>query len=938
MVRLGSRFFDGYNKEIDNLRRRRKENVDAYNSFIDMKREAGEKASVEELESFKRSISGGDFYFAQGLPASDTIRETSKRLGIQAARTDQEERNDLALDSLKITQQEVATLGQLLSGLEGLDEDKLGDAVTSTLANAGQGKLGEKYAGQIPGLIEQNRSKKISDWVMENGLDKIETKNGMDAMIASAPSWMRPILKSRGDYYIGQANTAKQQAALDSIAQSIPTLAEDAENQEQLRSSVRARLSVLLSTSPDLVTDALVQQAIDQADARFNIVTSKRNRAALSAAEVSQADLIASQGDRAKLEDLAKRALTVALGMTPDAGLIKQYADMLETDAGSAIRTDREAKVQSAVNNVTGLSFEYLDNLDTTQEIDEAIDSILSNAGVDLNSLSEDERAAAVSRVRSALTPLIDAANEDETGKNIISFWNEVKTKEGEIIKAIESGNLADEEATVFDLINSARVSNGLPPYADIASWKADKSNLGSYAWYQSHAKVQAKARHLAERDRIRKTVNANVENTLSTQEADMATRSDIFERTHGEKLGATMKNVAALISGQYYIPTTQRASVINEIERLVKQEEPESSAEVAEIVNRVVASHGLVQQGLASTLLVEEALASEDIIEPGTKAIDYYKTEEKFLLRFVEQEIAKIQNMPMDASPEEVEAAINDLLQNLENGVQAISQNFEDADIQFLLSDMNIDLPQIKAALRGMFAKNEDGTAQDTSLVSRIRGTTPTGVPSFFFKQPGTGLFAVAPDGRSDATQMGFDPNYMYRRLPDGTFEKTQQGVAPSVTDGPTSSNTGLGWANVPGIEQKSMEMSANDRAAIDLRNRILVREQTSQAILPLFENLPENQDPSRGGMFDNTRNIPGWDKPENVERRRVLEALQNFTRSRVSPVAGAGGYMTEDMMNQQIYSAAQEYFYNNPTEIAIFTRDPVAWFYAMGSKAGLN
>ena len=96
MVRLGSNFFDAYNTEIGNLRRRRKENADAFNAFVELKKQNGEKVTAEELESYKRNISNGDFYFAQGLPNSQMLSETARRLSESAVHTRQTEQAALA--------------------------------------------------------------------------------------------------------------------------------------------------------------------------------------------------------------------------------------------------------------------------------------------------------------------------------------------------------------------------------------------------------------------------------------------------------------------------------------------------------------------------------------------------------------------------------------------------------------------------------------------------------------------------------------------------------------------------------------------------------------------------------------------------------------------------------------------------------------------------
>jgi len=49
MPRLGSNFFDSYNGQIDRLRKRRGENVEAFNSFVKLRTELGETATVDDM-------------------------------------------------------------------------------------------------------------------------------------------------------------------------------------------------------------------------------------------------------------------------------------------------------------------------------------------------------------------------------------------------------------------------------------------------------------------------------------------------------------------------------------------------------------------------------------------------------------------------------------------------------------------------------------------------------------------------------------------------------------------------------------------------------------------------------------------------------------------------------------------------------------------------
>ena len=66
---FSANFFDAYNTEKTNIRKRRKENAEMFEAYKDAKVADGEEVSVEELSNMRSNLAGGDFYFGQALPA-----------------------------------------------------------------------------------------------------------------------------------------------------------------------------------------------------------------------------------------------------------------------------------------------------------------------------------------------------------------------------------------------------------------------------------------------------------------------------------------------------------------------------------------------------------------------------------------------------------------------------------------------------------------------------------------------------------------------------------------------------------------------------------------------------------------------------------------------------------------------------------------------------
>ncbi len=138
MPRLGSNFFNSYNKQIDRLRTRRKENVDAFNSFVKLRTELGETATVDDMEKFKNQLGGGDSYFLNALPTSTMIAETQKRLVANQADMIQTERQN----ALKTSDDELSLTEKIVGGLVNVDISKPEGqkALQEAFVNSGQAK------------------------------------------------------------------------------------------------------------------------------------------------------------------------------------------------------------------------------------------------------------------------------------------------------------------------------------------------------------------------------------------------------------------------------------------------------------------------------------------------------------------------------------------------------------------------------------------------------------------------------------------------------------------------------------------------------------------------------------------------------------------------------------------------------------------------------
>ena len=803
MVRLGSNFFDAYNTEIGNLRRRRKENADAFNAFVELKKQNGEKVTAEELESYKRNISNGDFYFAQGLPNSQMLSETARRLSESAVHTRQTEQAALASTQASTRGRNIQNLVQenefattLVGQTLGLSDEERAARLPQIFESNGLNF--EDYSARAPGMLANAQIAATQSFIQTTGFNDFKTEEGVEMMLSQAPAHLRDQLRAIGENNIRTNNTTLQTAAIDSVAAAIPGMVEDAAgDQESLRANVRARLSLALNTRPDLVTEALISQALELADARFLTERSGRVRAAIQGASVTDAQLIAAGNDEVKLRALALTALTKSFGGQPPESAVDELVDILRADATTAVSAQRQTRLNSALETAGAVPFEVLENLDTADQIDEFVEGLLSEAGIKLDELTETERAAMTSQVLDTLDPLIRLAQTAEFSQNERDFQNAVRSTTGLVITTINAGNIADEESVIFGLINDERESNDLPTYANMDAWKNDPG-IGGYEWYQRLAKPAAQRRYAARIATETERVTARVDADLANQTTELAGAGSLMkEQENGDAKFA----VFDMLVNNYYLPRELRASIINQIEAAVDRNEI-SVGEAMLVVNEIVRTNGLVQQSVARDVYLRRSLSNLDLIEPDTNALEWFNREKTILEETVRQRIAELEALPMDADEQLVTDTRQAIIEAMTAWNTAIFEgDVQDADIQYNLGELQANLPNMRAQAEASIA----------ALTEDLENVNPRGKPSFLFAQRGNneGYFAVAPDGVDAAVAAGFNPEFLYRRNVNGEFEITERRAAPIVSPTGRESDIDLSLAPSELVTQVNPESS---------------------------------------------------------------------------------------------------------------------------------
>ena len=884
MPRLGSNFFDAYNGQIDRLRTRRKEYVDAFNSFVKMRNEMGETASVEDMEKFRNQLGGGDSYFMSALPTNTMLEETQKRLVANQADKIQTERQN----ALQTTDTELDLTEKIVGSMVGVDintpegQKKLGEAFVT----AGKPKLAEQYADLIPNMHENARLTETSNFASSIGFDQFTTDESMQNALSQAPSWMQGKLKIRGGNNITTANNIKIDEAKKSTTANFAEMINDAGGDiESMKKAVKAELKLKLGP---LYSDAILDELMIAAEGQMGMDTSRRRVDALAKVKVSDEELLAAGTNEAQLRVLARNSLVQNGFPNPSESDIDQAVDTLRGQLVTARTKDYNTKVQDAVTQAEALSDRMLEQIDGDEDIDQQVEALLkAEFGEDAyNNLSESQKATATARVRAIVANNSRLANDadQEEGEEAV---NSAILIDKELKRISEMGPSKDKMQTIYNRINTMRATKGLPKLTDeqmeeqYGGQIAALFNTGAATRYQNEIKTAT-------------------ENATANVEAITSGHQDQMEMIAG-RLPEEWSEVSAMLALNY-IPRSPAGYTAYQtaILKLSEKAAPSTPQEAFAMANKIANSLGWLPAANAKQVLIAEELASKDLIRPDTPVEEFLKSEEALVMADIDGVVSTINLLPIDSTQAAQQARDK-------------AEEFIDEWEKGLIMDMNST--SISPLLSGL-----DGTTQVThnnavmemadAMRAKIIQAQNEGQYSFMFhaKGPNGGFYIISEDENQELVEAnGFEIGAAYRKLPDGTYEKV---LNPVVTvNGGAPNNAGT--QGTPGVQQINPNSSPFVQdiqgvgAEMDITRRL--RSEADDIVLGRDGYAGTSMAGQIGNYFF------GNEQTAEQKRQRELDnKVAQFLRSR----------------------EALQYLQANPTTIDLMESDPYAW----AAQAGLQ
>ena len=807
-MRLGNAFRKGYSDAVDTSRKRRSENAELFNNYVKMNADMGAKVSAADLEGFKGSLSGGSSYFGAGLPSTDALQETSKRLGqIQSNKQTLASDNSRA-KSLQATQTSIQIAHELSGQYMHTDfSDKpfnFKDGTTRMLPGGGTEYYSFKNQLREAGVNEDlftrdwftnnaamNQQQYALDYFKTNAIDQITTLEGWEAAsIKANQPWLKTRIEGMQDIFLDKVQKRMALTARTAVIDDIGVNYGDYDTQAKFLEAGLASYNNSF-TGGHTATDAQVKLMTDELNSIY--AGQINGLIASDLADVTQnllVDLTTPEGVEAAFQQhyAGRRDVSAATEAQKSAFVTKQRQmnaprrlELAEIAFTSTI--EAVSKGQSAVNNRQ----RFAEMTDT--EAAEEVTNMLDANGIDYArmapfdpNLRERHRATLAARIN---TVIKDAASSEETA-DTSALETFILTEGGEVQNLFKAQRLPDRKGQLFAILNNQKESVlGMKPYTrkvKTRDFDDDRPNPipgveDAYVYDAEFEKVfdrldaAGNVEYLAQRAESDALASKTITEQITTQR-DWWGKADnmisIIPGTDGSS--EKMRSVAFTVGGQFYITAKQRQligpAIIAAFKALGIESEGDLTPADGTMAARIVAENlGLQSSANPSTIITNYIKEqNQGIPEAGTYWDVYLEGEFETGRSLFQQMIAaRITNQPITTEPKVIQKALKEILAAIERDKQDFRIGLDEDELRYTIFH-NIPI---------------DGDVQYealyASVIDMVKNAKPMLKPPYMTRvsMEGEDMYVMQTDGAiRKGTEDGYNHTKVYR-LVDGALEE---------------------------------------------------------------------------------------------------------------------------------------------------------------------
>lgn len=712
MAILGSSFSNAYEDSIDRSKRRRSENMEAFNSFVKMQSELGIDANTQDLERMKASLAGGNTYFGQGLPSTEVLEATSTRLGeIKADKNAREASTRLANQ-----QSSDNRIFGLLDRLKGTNagDDAAWSKLSQSPAVMGASEL--IGADAVRELLKARDQKDALSFITSNNLQSLTDQGAQATILTNASDYMKPTLTTHFTNINNRALKTSQQNAVAKADTQILEIFKGAANAEK---AANALMAVVKQTfDPDVDYNGR-ENAAWVADLRQRYVDLFANyqgdffSQALVVADTTENTGIVSATEEQQLSE-ARLILAQQGSMNPTDQQVEDIRKRLVSS--NRVRLDKieQVSVKNVENSIRTyellLAEDYVINAPAGSaekaKFDNQIETFMSQTEIDFDTPKYKNKNGSFTqdyfnlkeKITNLFTSRINEANDEEFDRDSDAFKIAVDqdteaTAGAGSLESMMKARFANPKDNVFIRMNTLRKINNLPPFAN----QQDQEFIKLFAAWEQKAGAAITAQYNKKKAEVTKTAEAALEATMTSQEGQLGAFA-------GEK-GSVEYKAMAILNGLFIVGDQFKAAhstIMGELVRrdVASMDDMTQTAAIADVVNTVAATMGYQPNSEnGKTLWKADKINTEmrDMILPGTYMGTYLDSLAKKYIARAERTMAGVEAVPVDATPTEIKLA-QDRLVKAKDALVLLRKNAR-ADVQGLALKSLLDLRGVSSA-----------------------------------------------------------------------------------------------------------------------------------------------------------------------------------------------------------------------------------------------
>lgn len=774
MAILGSSFSNAYEDSIDRSKRRRSENMEAFNSFVKMQSELGIDADTQDLERMKASLAGGNTYFGQGLPSTEVLEATSTRLGeIKADKNAREASTRIA--NQQSSDNRIFGLLDRLKGTNAGDEDTW-KKLSETPAVMGAGELIGLDA--VRELLKARDQTDALSFITSNNLQNLTDPGAQSIVLSNASAYMKPTLTTHFTNINNRNLKTSQQNAVAKADTQILEIFKGAANAEK---AANALMAVAKQTfDPDVDYNGS-DNAAWAADLKRRYVELFENyqgdffSQALVVAGTTENTGIVSATEEQQLNE-ARLILAQQGSMNPTDQQVEDIRKRLVSSNRVRLNKIEEVNVKGVETSIRAydlrLAEDYVINAPSGSaekaKFDNQIETFMAQTEIDFdtpkyrqpNGYFTQDYFNLRDKIENLFVSRINEANDEEFDRDRDSFRLAVDqdtqaTAGAGSLESMMKARFANPRDNVFIRMNTLRRLNRLPEFQN----QQDPEFIKLFAAWEQKAGAAITAQYNKKREAATANADASLDVTMTSQETQLGAFA-------GED-GSVEYKAMAILNGMFIVGDQLKvahSTIMNELDRrgVASMDDMTQTAAIADVVNRVAATMGYQPNSESGrTLWKADKINTEmrDMILPGTYMGTYLDGLAKKYIGRAERTMAGVEAVPVDATPTEIKLA-QDRLVKAKDALVLLRKNAR-ADVQGLALKSLLDLRGVSSASI-ILAFDNQIQAIEKKLTN---GTIVPSAPPSFLAPLNNGQFEVNVDHQNvgRAQGLGFQPGAIY-------------------------------------------------------------------------------------------------------------------------------------------------------------------------------